>query len=394
MGATGAASAALLLYTARGFLGTAGFLIALLLSTLALGLWVGEADGSARRRSIYVVVSYVAAALFAGVFWTDKTLSKSAFGGALAAFIFLAQPAYATGLAYRSLGRSSGVAAFLGGAAGVLSAALILIPRLHPSVIFVLAAAVLLVAALAQTRQIPQSMSTTDFSLTGKTAIVTGVSDRGQVGFAIARALREAGARVCITSRHEDVSELAQEVDAFGVQCDLTNDDDVARLIVSAREHLGKLDILVNVAGGLTVIKPLAETSHQEWDGEIQRNADTAFLLSKAALPLLRETRGSIINFASPAGARAVAQLGAYSAGKASVIALTRAMAIEEKDNGVRVNAIAPGMIDTAQNRASADENAKFVSREEIANVVQFLASDAAKAVTGETIEVLGEGIQ
>ena len=111
--------------------------------------------------------------------------------------------------------------------------------------------------------------------------------------------------------------------------------------------------------------------------------------------PMLRSEGGAVINFASPAALRAQANLGAYSAAKAAVVALTRALALEEKENGVRVNALAPGMIDTEQNRKSVPdpEKVKWVSRDDIANVVLFLASDAGKAVTGETIHVLGEGI-
>ncbi|HUP89847.1 MAG TPA: SDR family oxidoreductase, partial [Longimicrobiales bacterium] len=222
---------------------------------------------------------------------------------------------------------------------------------------------------------------TSDFSLTGKSAVVTGVGDRGQLGFAIAEGLQQAGAAVC----------------SFGLQDgDLTKEDDVARLIATAIERLGKIDILVNVAGGLSVIKPLADTTHEEWERETTRNAETVFLMSRAALAALRATRGSIVNFASPAGFRAVANLGAYSAAKAGVIAVTRAFALEEAKNGVRANAIAPGMIDTEQNRKSVSDPAsvKWVSREQISNVVVFLASDAAQGITGETIEVLGEGIQ
>jgi NAD(P)-dependent dehydrogenase (short-subunit alcohol dehydrogenase family) len=153
--------------------------------------------------------------------------------------------------------------------------------------------------------------------------------------------------------------------------------------------------VLVNVAGGLSVIKTLADTETEAWRRELQRNAETALVVTRAALPMLREARGAVINFASPAGLRAQPQLGAYSAAKAAVIALTRVLAIEEKDHGVRANAVAPGMIDTEQNRKSVADpgSVKWVSREQIADVVLFLASDASSGITGETIHVLGEGI-
>ncbi len=114
--------------------------------------------------------------------------------------------------------------------------------------------------------------------------------------------------------------------------------------------------------------------------------------MSRAALPLLRESGGAIVNFASPAGLRAVKGMAAYSAGKAGVVALTRALAKEEKAHGVRVNAIAPGMIDTAQNRESVDdpESADWVTREQVVAVTLFLAGERGSGINGETVSVMG----
>src|SRR5690606_16922843 len=124
---------------------------------------------------------------------------------------------------------------------------------------------------------------------------------------------------------------------------------------------------------GLRAIGPVADTDDGAWRNEIENNATSAFLVLRAALPLLRERRGSVVLFASPAGERAVKGLAAYSAAKAGIIALTRAVALEEKAAGVRVNAIAPGTIDTASNREASGEDAQFVTREEIAEVALFL---------------------
>lgn len=399
LGSTTEAGAALLLYTGHGFLGTAGFLIALPLAGLALGLWVGGENAVPQRRWIALMAIYVAAAILAFIWSTNTTLRRASLGGALPAFFLLAGPAYATGAVFQTLPRrdnDTAAAAFLGGAFGILAAALFLIPNLPASVIFSAAAVVLLGVALLQLRRAPRLMETTGISLNGKSAVVTGVGDRGQLGYAIARALKDSGAQVCITALQAEVADLAAEIDAVSVQCDLTSEDDVARLMAAVHERFGRIDILVNVAGSLTVIKPLAETSRSEWEREVQSNAETAFLVSRAALPMLRQARGAIINFASPAGARAVPQLGAYSAAKAAVIALTRALAIEEKANGLRVNAVAPGMIDTVQNRNSVADpsSVKWVTRDQVANIVLFLASDAASGITGETIQVLGEGVE
>jgi NAD(P)-dependent dehydrogenase (short-subunit alcohol dehydrogenase family) len=181
-----------------------------------------------------------------------------------------------------------------------------------------------------------------------------------------------------------------------GIPAVLTKAEDAPGIAESARRHFGRLDVLVNTAGGLSVIKPLAATEPEEWERELARNAETTFLMCRAALPLLRESHGSIINFAAPAGHRAVAGLGAYSAAKAGVVALTRALAIEEKEFGVRVNAIAPGMVDTEQNRAAVrnPDQVRWVTREQIASVVLFLAGEGASGISGQTIEVLGEGLE
>ena len=230
-----------------------------------------------------------------------------------------------------------------------------------------------------------------------RAVIVTGVGGRGQVGFAVAQRLLAAGARVVVTGHSAGVNELATELSAHGevvaVEADLTEPADAERVVAAARERFGRLDALINVAGGLGLIRAVAETGNEEWRREIQRNADTAFNMSRAALPLLRESRGAIVNFASPAGARAGKLLGAYSAGKAAVIALTRALALEERTHGVRVNAIAPGTIDTEQNRHAAEDpaSARYVKREEVAEVALFLISPAASGISGETIFVLGD---
>jgi 3-oxoacyl-[acyl-carrier protein] reductase/2-deoxy-D-gluconate 3-dehydrogenase len=179
-----------------------------------------------------------------------------------------------------------------------------------------------------------------------------------------------------------------------GVAADLAGPDGAERVVEAARTRWGRLDVLVNVAGGLHVMKPLAETSLDEWDRELRANAATAFLVTRAALPMLRESGGVVIHFASPAGERAVKGLGAYSAAKAGVVALTRALALEEGERGVRVNAIAPGMIDTEQNRNAVQdpERVKWVTREEIVDVVLFLAGPASSGVNGQVLHVPGRG--
>ena len=401
LGAGIEAGAALLLYTGTGFLGTVGFLISMSLGALALGLWVGGEHASTFRRWLGVVVAYSAAGIFAGMWATLSAMRAAGWGGALAALFLLAWPAYTTGTLLTALATRDGgsaVSVLFGAALGILSAAVLLIPRLPASVIFLSAAILLAVVALWDVRRSPNTIMNNSASMANKVALVTGVGHRGQVGFVVAQRLQAAGARVCVTDVTPGVIELARDMgnDVLGLQADLTDESAVNALIEGVRSHFGRLDVVVNVAGGLSVIKPLADTESAEWRREMQRNAETVYTVTRAALPMLRHSRGAVINFASPAGVRAQAQLGAYSAAKAAVVSMTRAIAIEEKENGVRANALAPGMIDTEQNRKSvADpDNTKWITRDQIADVVLFLAGDAASGVTGETIHVLGEGIE
>lgn len=389
-----------MLYTGRGFLGTAGFLIALSLAALALGLWVGAEHSSLLRRWLMVIFAFALAGIFT-IIWTRTGASIRGFGGAFAALFLLAWPAYTSGALLASLSetpRSVAPLALFGGAAGSLAAALLFIPQLPAGVIFVGASIMLTVAGLWDVSRTNYLYNMNDDSaMTNKVALITGVGHAGQVGYAIAQRFLSAGARVCITDVRESVRDLVRDLgeSAIAVQSDLTDENSVDAMIAEIKQTFGRLDVVVNVAGGLSVIKLLADTETGEWRRELQRNAETVFAVTRAALPLLRASRGSVINFASPAGVRAQAQLGAYSAAKAAVVAFTRALAIEEKDHGVRVNALAPGMIDTEQNRKSVADpgTVKWVSRDQIAEVVLFLANDASSGITGETIHVLGEGI-
>ena len=348
-------------------------------------------------------MAFAAAGVFSALWTSQADLRVTGWGGALAALFLLAGPAYTAGgllAAQTTRVSEAAVPTVFGLALGVLLGAMILIPRLPASVIFTGAAILLALTALWDIRQAPEPDTNRSTPMTNKVVLVTGVGHRGQVGFVIAERVLAAGGRVCITDVTPQVMEMARALgdasEVLGVQADLTDAAAVEVLLTGINEKFGRLDGVVNVAGGLSVIKPIAETSAEEWRRELQRNAETAYAVTRAALPLLRTARGAIVNFASPAALRAQAQLGAYSAAKAAVVALTRAVAIEEKDHGVRANAVAPGMIDTEQNRKSVADPAavKWVTREQIADVVLFLMSDEGRAITGETIHVLGEGIE
>lgn len=413
LGATMAAGNALLLYTGQGFLRAAGLLISSTIMALAAGVWAGAPDPSPRRsaqvesrgRWGLLVVALLLAGLFAALWVARPALRDAAAGGGLAVLLVLALPAYAAGALLVALHArernaipaaetgSVAAASIAGAAFGILLATTVLIQNLEAYGIFFAAAGLItLASALEVAWGADEPGGVAD--MRDHVAIITGVGSAGQVGYAVAARFLAAGARVLVTGRSAEITELAaslgDEDAVVGVQADLLVADDVARVVDTARQRFGRVDSLINVAGGLSVTGSIAETEPAEWQRELQRNAETALRMTRAALPLLRESRGSIVNFASPAGVRAVKDLGAYSAAKAAVVALTRAVALEEKANGVRANAIAPGMVDTAENREMMGDDASYVSRDDIASVALFLAGPDARGISGETINVVG----
>jgi NAD(P)-dependent dehydrogenase (short-subunit alcohol dehydrogenase family) len=403
------AGVTLLLHPGPGALSSAGFLIALPVGALVAAFWVGEPEAGRLRggwRWALAVLAFLGAGPFAEAWVRQAVLRDAAWGNSLAVLLLLALPAYGVGGVLGLLQQRRGgtpLAALAGGAVGALLAAVWLIPKFDPGILFASGAVVLLGASWVEgvgggaggDRKDERGRGVMD----GKVVVVTGAGAPGQMGYALAEAFLARGASVVLTARTLEVERMARELGgsaaAVGVAADLTREGEAERVVEAAKREFGRLDVVVNVAGGLTVLKPLAETTAEEWEREVERNAHTAFLMSRAALPALRESRGTIINFASPAGLRAGAGIGAYSAGKAAVVALTRALALEEREHGVRVNAVAPGLIDTEQNRAAIPEaeNAAWVTRNQVAEVVLFLASESGAGVNGETIAVLGEGL-
>jgi len=235
----------------------------------------------------------------------------------------------------------------------------------------------------------------------GKVVVVTGVGRAGQAGEAIARAFAEDGASIVAIDRNpDDVEARATELrdaghSALAFPCDLTDQaqvDAVARTI--AASHNGRIDALVNAAGGFAMSGPLAESDAAVWHRQFAINLTTAYLATRALLPLLRPTRGAIVYFTSAAAlpGASVKRMAAYAAAKSGVIALMRAVAQEERDTGVRSNAVAPTAIRTAMNLESMGDAVRYVEREEVARTVMFLCSSAASAVTGQVVELQGVG--
>jgi len=234
--------------------------------------------------------------------------------------------------------------------------------------------------------------TTWDFS--GKTVLVTGVGRAGQIGHSVARAFGQAGARIVAVDRNAvGVADRVKEFAAEGIEArpaagDLTEEDVSALAIETALKHFGRLDAVINVAGGLTTFGPIAQSGPEAFDREIAINLKTAYLMSRAATDALAQSGGAIVNFASVAYFRPTAQMAVYSAAKAGVAALTQSLAAELWPRGVRVNAIAPGMVRTPENMASAGKEAHYVEMDQIIQSVLFLSGPAASGITGHILPI------
>jgi len=233
----------------------------------------------------------------------------------------------------------------------------------------------------------------------GKVALVTGVGRVGQIGHAVARGFGRAGAKLVIadmnaTGLAERAKEFAAEgFDVRSVAGDLTTPEAARRAVAAAREQFGGLDIVVNVAGGLLHYGSALDLKPEQLDRELAVNVTTTFYVSQAAIPALIERGGgAIVNFASVAVLKPQTKMASYIAAKSAVGGLTRALAREFRDGGVRVNAVAPGTMKTADNLAQMkDAKVRWVELDELVSAVLYLASDEARAITGEILPVAGD---
>lgn len=233
--------------------------------------------------------------------------------------------------------------------------------------------------------------------LEGKVAVLTGVSRRGQVGEVVARALAESGATVVLIDRTGlEAEQRAQELrtdrlNAIARSADLTDPAQLDRVVRVVADQFDGVDALVNIAGGFSMSGKVADSDPEAWARQLGIGLTTAYLTTRAFLPLVRRRRGSIVFFASAAalpGGR-IGGMSAYAVSKAGVITLMRAVAQEERETGVRANALAPTSIRTATNIESMGPDARYVEREEVADAVRFLCfSPASRAISGQVIQL------
>ncbi len=237
-------------------------------------------------------------------------------------------------------------------------------------------------------------MSSARFNFGGKVALVTGVGRAGQIGNAVALALGKAGAKIVACDRNAvgvaaRVREFAaQGVDARPCAGDLTEPDIAALAVEIALKHFGRLDVVVNVAGGLTTFGSIQEITVEAIDREIAINLKTTVLVSQAAIEALTRNKGCIVNFSSIAYFNPQSPMAVYSAAKAAVAGFTRSLAVELQDRQVRVNAVAPAMVRTLDNVAAAgDGGGPYVEMQEITDGVMSLASPGA-TMTGQILPI------
>ena len=239
-------------------------------------------------------------------------------------------------------------------------------------------------------------------------ALVTGASSG--IGAATAIAFAEAGWEVMAAGRDEGrLEEVANVSDNIAIWSgELTESEDCDELVADTIDEFGTLDCLINSAG-VIVRANVADTSDEDWRYTMGINLDAPFYLSRAALPHLLQSSGSIINIASDWGLKGGDRAAAYCASKGAIIQLTRAMAIDHARDGLRVNAVCPGDIDTPMLTNVADDkdidledflaqaaeespNGRIGTPEEVAALIQFLAGDAATHITGTAIPIDGGG--
>lgn len=239
-------------------------------------------------------------------------------------------------------------------------------------------------------------MSARPAAFANRLVVITGVGRQGQVGEALALGFAQRGARLALLDRDEaQVTARAAELVAQGFTAtahvanlaDTTDAERAARDVLAAHGTTG-VHAVVCTAGGFGMTGPVSDANPADWARQFMINLDTAFATTRAFLPALREARGALVYFGSVA---ALPQgnpkgMAAYTAAKSGVLALMRAVAADEKANGVRANAVAPTAIRTATNIADMGDKTDYVERESVADVVAFLASDQARNVSGQVI--------
>ena len=243
------------------------------------------------------------------------------------------------------------------------------------------------------------------FALRDRVALITGGA--GGIGLAVARRFAQAGAQLALADIRLDAAREAAESlgrlghQAIGLGGDVSRAVDAQALVRGALERFGRIDILVNNAGRMGRVAPLWELTDADWSEVLAVDLTSVFLVSRAVVPQMRARRsGCIVSVASIAGKEGTPRLIPYSVAKAGIIAFTKALGKEVVGDGIRVNCVAPGVVETplldqlppesTQVMLSKVPMGRFGTADEVAAVVHFLASDAASFITAQCFDASG----
>jgi NAD(P)-dependent dehydrogenase (short-subunit alcohol dehydrogenase family) len=224
--------------------------------------------------------------------------------------------------------------------------------------------------------------------------MITGAT--GNLGRATASAFARQGARLCLLARKlDDVEGYRKEgaSDVLACPADLMEAKAIDAAVAKAVERFGQIDVLCNIAGGFAMGEAVHEIDAKGWARMMELNAGSVLRMAHAVVPhMLARKSGRIVNVGAYGALGGKAQMGAYIASKSAVIRLTESMAAELRDAGINVNCVLPSIIDTPENRAAMPKAnpAKWVAPEDLAAVILFLASPAARAVHGAALPVVG----
>ncbi|MEO6322503.1 MAG: SDR family NAD(P)-dependent oxidoreductase [Polaromonas sp.] len=231
-------------------------------------------------------------------------------------------------------------------------------------------------------------------SFANKTVLVTGAA--GNLGRAVAQAFADQGARLVLVDLHADNLRKTfgeESAQRLFVTANLLQPEQAAAAAQTAIGRCGRIDVLCNLAGGFRMGEAVHETAAANWDFLFGLNARTLLHMAHAVVPhMVARGGGKIVNIGAFAAQRGVAQMGAYIASKSVVIRLTESMAAELREKNINVNCVLPTIIDTPENRAAMPDAdpARWVAPQDLAAVIAFLASDAARGVHGAALPVTG----
>jgi len=222
-----------------------------------------------------------------------------------------------------------------------------------------------------------------------RTVMLTGAA--GNLGRAVASAFAEAGDNLVLLDLKAGA--LPSNDRQFYIAANLLETQSVQSAVEQAMQRFKRIDVLCNIAGGFRMGSPVHETSEKDWNFLLDINARTLLNMSRAVVPvMLKAGGGKIVNIGAFAAQKGAAQMGGYIASKSAVIRLTETMAAELREKNINVNCVLPTIIDTPENRAAmpkADPK-RWVAPQDLAKVIVFLASDAARAIHGAALPVTG----